>query len=343
MWVDAAPIHRDWHGGEVRVLETLYEFEGPIVFVARVGFNELLFAKRDEGEAFDFYLAVESDERTVAALKEGRLSLRGALDQSEAWLIESDLQAVNGFQNLREGQFDDLLPQPKVGLYSRFGLVPDTLEQAEALIAFRFVGPAVQGGSVPLSVLQDKINDFATFVKKAFLPQALMTGRDYRFFDLQMAEPRFSSLVLAAKKPKFDVDRISSSKRLEDIDPALLIEQTGDQGKEFWELLRQTLEQIDLTGEISNDFKVANQIFLSNLKGLIPNDSENLTRVEVTFNDGILLHTAIIEGDKRRKIVDAQLEIEGYDVRTLVGVIELNFLYLYPPPLFGGWSKSRGI
>ena len=169
MWVDAAPIHRDWHGGEVRVLETLYEFEGPIVFVARVGFNELLFAKRDEGEAFDFYLAVESDERTVAALKEGRLSLRGALDQSEAWLIESDLQAVNGFQNLREGQFDDLLPQPKVGLYSRFGLVPDTLEQAEALIAFRFVGPAVQGGSVPLSVLQDKINDFAPFVKKAFL------------------------------------------------------------------------------------------------------------------------------------------------------------------------------
>ena len=45
----------------------------------------------------------------------------------------------------------------------------------------------------------------------------------------------------------------------------------------------------------------------------------------MTFNDGILLHTAIIEGDKRRKIVDAQLEIEGYDVRTLVGVIvEVN-------------------
>ncbi|WP_375291826.1 hypothetical protein [Qipengyuania sp.] len=325
MWVDAEPIQRDWHGGEIRISEVLYEFEGPVVFVARVGFNELLFAKRDEGELADFFLAVETNDRIVAALRQGKLSLRGALDRPEGWLIETDLRTINGFQSLAEGQFDDLLPQPKIALYSRYGLVPDTLEQAEAFIAFRFVGAAVQGGQVPLSVLQDKINDFAAFVKKALLPQALMTGRDYRFFDVEMAEPKFSSLVLAAKKPTFDEARIALSRRLEGVNPEALNLQAGNQGREFWGLLNRTLEQIDQTGELSQDFKIENQIFLTNLKGLIPSDDENLSRVEVTFNDGMNLHTAIIEGNQRRTIVAAQAEIEGFDVRTLVGVIiEVN-------------------
>lgn len=325
MWVDTHPIHRDWEGGEIKVLQTLYEFEGPIVFVARVGFNELLFAKRDEGELADFYLAVETDQQTVAALREGRLSLRGALDRSEGWIIETDLANVLGFQSLKEGQFDALLPSPKIGLYSRFGLVPDTLEQADSFVSFRFLGPAVQGGQVPLSVLQEKLNDFAVFVRRALLPQALMTGRDYRFFDVQMAEPKFSSLVLAAKKPKFDEAKIALSRRLENVDPELLNAQTGEQGKEFWQLLSQALDQISDNGELSEDFIIANQIFLTSLKGLIPADHENLTRVEVTFNDGFALHTAIIEGNQRRKIVQAQAEIEGLDVRTIVGVIiEVN-------------------
>lgn len=325
MWIDAEPIQREWHGGDIRIRQILYEFDGPIVFIAQVGLNELLFAKRDEGELADFFIAVETDNSIVEALSQGRLSLRGALDQADGWILETDLNQVFGFQHLLKGQFDGLLPPAKVGLYSRFGLVPDTLEQADALVSFRFVGPAIQDGQVPLSVLQNKINDFANFVRKEFLPEALMQGRDYKFFDVQMAEPKFSSLLLAAKRPKFDEEKISQSPRLGNIDPDLLNAQASEQGREFWEILHQTLDQIERTGEISNDFIVANQLFLENLNGLIPSDAERLNWVEVTYNDGFAVHTAIIEGASRRKIVEAQAQVENLDVRTIFGVIiEVN-------------------
>lgn len=325
MWIDTVPIQRDWNGGKIQIVETYYEFDGPVVFQARVGLNKLLFAKRDEGEYADFYLAVEADELTIDALRSGRLSLRGALNQRRAWLIETDLKEVFGFQGFVEGEYDALLPTAKAGLFSRYGVVPDTLEQADAFIAFRFVGPAVARGQVRLSILQEKINHFSNFIKKALVPRTLLNGRDYRFFDVEMAEPRFSSLLIAAKKPTFNEQKILQSRRIGNIDIEQLNQQANNQGNEFWSLLSDTIDIIDRNGELSEDFVINNQNFLENLSGLIPDEGEGLNRVEVTFNDGNHLKTVIIEDENRRKIVEAQKSIERLDTRTIMGVIvEVN-------------------
>lgn len=325
MWVDQAPVSRDWQGGAIVITEMLYEFDAPVIFRARVGFNDFLFAKRDEGEELDFYFAVETSDQIIRALREGRLSLRGALYQKEAWIIESDLNTVSGFQHLNEAALINFLPAKNVGLLSRFGIVPDTVEQADAFISFRFLGSSVQNGRVSLTVLQEKVNQFSDFVKRALTPPTLNNGRDYRFFDVQMAEPRFSSLVLAAKKPEFDNPSLARSPRLRDVSPEALAREASSQGEIFWHSLEFATAQIARTGRLSDDFINRESDFLHNLEGLLPSVEEGLDRVEITFNGGVGLQTVLIDRNIGEQISDAQDRLRRAQTRTLNGVImEVN-------------------
>ncbi len=324
MWVDHVPVERHWGGGSVAVTEILLEFDGPVIFRAKVGLNDYLFAKRDEIDDLNYYLAVETNDEIVGALKGGRLPLRGALYQADAWLIEARLLEVSAFQLISEESIGRFLPAPNAGLLSAFGAVPDTIEQAEAFLSFRFLGASIRKGHVPLSVLQEKVNQFSNFVRKTLTPPALANGRDSRFFDVQMAEPRFSSLVLAAKKPEFDFQSISTSPRLRGVDRQQLLNEAGEQGQNFWNSLTSAADQIEHNGHLSRDFIANQQAFLDNLYGLVPSADSGLERVEITFNNGTQMQAVFLDRQAGDIIADAQ-ENRRSDRKTIRGVIiEIN-------------------
>lgn len=324
MWIEGQDVQRNWLGGEIRVDQVLYEFGEPIVFRSKVGFNDFLFSKRDESEDSDYFIVVETNDQIVAALNSGNISLRGALFQNEGWLVEMQAPNVVAFQYIPEESLERFLPAPHVGLYSSFGVVPDTLEQAEALIAFRFLGPEIRRGHVPLTVLKEKVDQFSNFVRKTLTPPSLNNGRDYRFFDVQMAEPRFTSLVLAAKKAEFDLERIQNSYRIRPIDSEELSDETERRANDFWHILENAREEIVRDGRLSENFVLNSKEFLENLTGLIPSTDGSLENVEITFNDGQSVKTVLLNRQIGDAIVEAQ-ERMNREQRTINGVItEVN-------------------
>ena len=324
MWIDTTPVNNNWHGGAIRLSQVLYEYDGPVVFRATIGLNDYLFAKRDEIDGNDYYLAVETDDAVISALSQGRISLRGALHRGEGWLIEGELDNVSAFQHIPEVSIDRFLPAQNVGLRRAFGILPDTMEQAEAFIAFRFLGRELRKGVVPLSALKGMVDEFALFVRRALTPPALNVGRDYRFFDLPMIEPKFSSLVLAANKPEFTDEGIQQSPRLKDVDPNYLIEQAGERGNQFWNALELANDLINENGVLSGDFIAHEREFLESVAGLMPSQKNALDRVEITLNDGLTFRTLLLNRFVGETIAAAaDTDVQG--LRTITGVImEVN-------------------
>jgi hypothetical protein len=325
MWIDATPIRRDWAGGPIEISEVLYEFDGPVIFTARIGLNTLLFAKRDETPDGEFFLAVDTDSTTLTALREGRISLRGALSRAEAWLIETDIGfAVRGFQTVPSSRLGLLLPARNAGLLAGFGTVPDTIEQAEAFIAFRFAGAEMTEEAVPLSTFKALVDQFSDFVRRTLTPVSLHTGRDNRFFDLLMYQPRFSSLVLAAKQPDFDVASIERSPRLRDVSPEALYQETQTQGKAFWQSISTLTEQIERTGTLSRDIINAEKEVLQNIVGLVPSEYNSLESVEITININRVHETIKIDRSTGHRISAAHDQSQSSG-KTITGVItEVN-------------------
>ena len=84
MWNGSHPIRTDWLTGTVHPQEVLYEMDGPVFFVATVGLSNYFFFKKAELEESDLFLACVAELAKVEALKEGRLSIRGALTKKSA-------------------------------------------------------------------------------------------------------------------------------------------------------------------------------------------------------------------------------------------------------------------
>src|SRR5690606_6286650 len=85
-WADWTSGHRHWPFGKLEPHESLYDFQGSAIFLKEVGVHRLLFFRSDIHDDGDFFVAaaVSDDERD--ALKEGRLSVRGAFTGRTCWL-----------------------------------------------------------------------------------------------------------------------------------------------------------------------------------------------------------------------------------------------------------------
>src|SRR5690606_23133513 len=134
--------------------------------------------KHDEIEDDNIFLAARIDDSELKALRDGRMSVRGALSYRDAWLIRADhFYSVSHFQAHDQNSITPYLPPIGVGLAAKFGVVPDTIEQSEAFLAFKFVGQSMTKQSMPLSDFKELVDNFSSLVRNALLPKQLQKGR----------------------------------------------------------------------------------------------------------------------------------------------------------------------
>jgi hypothetical protein len=144
MWNPARPIRRDWPSGRIEPLDALYEWDGPVIFTAEIGLYIHLFFIKDEQESGEYFISCMVDEQELRALKDGRLSVRGVFTSKPGWLLQLDFNlVVLAFQELSIDDLAALLPSHGVGLSAGAGLLPDSLDQAESLMAFKFYSKAM--------------------------------------------------------------------------------------------------------------------------------------------------------------------------------------------------------
>lgn len=324
MWLSNRPVLTKWYGGSVEPASVLYDLDGPAIFISHAGPASFLFLKVAEHEETDDYLVTPIDENELSALKQGSLSLHGAMSHREGWLAEVDLEYnVIRFQEQSYTDFEGVLPKRGVGLYARFGEVSDTLEQAEAFISFKFESDLMSSQSMPLSVLKNRLDDVAALVKSALTPHRLKYGRRARFFDPEVAPLRFDSLLIAIKEPQFDEVGLLSSRETATFTAESLTADSEDRGASFVSELEETT-QLARANSLSRAEADKHFELLDKLVAIVPTTKNELTRLQVGFRTPG--GTKLVSIDKRTgdRLVAARQSIE-VPIRIIEGVIvEVN-------------------
>ncbi|MBD8735711.1 hypothetical protein [Sphingomonas sp. CFBP 13706] len=324
MWLNNRPFLSNWYGGPAEPHEVLYEFGGPAIYLSYAGPATFIFFKVDEQEESDLYLAAPISDEELIALRGGKLSIRGAMSHREAWLAEVDFEFnVLRYQEQSYEHYGSLLPRVGIALYEYFGEVPDTLEQAEAFISFKFESSVMSAVSMPLSVLRNRVEAVSEVVRSVMMPSRLSYGSKTRFFDPEVIPLRFDSLLIAIKEPQFDEEGLRLSKETAGFTPESLISESEDLGTRF-------VEELDLANQLARRGRLtrteADRHFelLDTIVGLVPTTKNDLTRLQVGLKTNTGIKLVSIDKHAGDNIVAARRSIEA-PIRDVTGVIsEVN-------------------
>lgn len=274
-----------WIGAELVPHEVLYELNGPAIFVSRFGPFSLLFYKVDEKDETDFFLASQVSTKPLKLLKEGRLSVRGAITSGPIWVCEIDLdRKLRRFAEANESEVTQFLPLPSVGLRADFGVVPDSLQQTEANFAFKFFGEELNEDGMPLSTLKGLVDDVYTTLRHALTPNSLGSGRAATVLDFPVRPLEFASLVIAIDAPEIDRDRLRRGKKTQKLDAEAVLAESMEMGAEFAQHLQTTVNAFK-SENLSEKFADDNIDFLMALVEILPSKRGDVRRMQFSANN----------------------------------------------------------
>ncbi|WP_291847519.1 hypothetical protein [Bradyrhizobium sp.] len=302
--------------------EVLYAFDQPIVFVADVGLSSTLFVKFQENNDSNYYYACPIGEEHLSALKSNELSLRGALGYGPTSIVDlSDDFHVRRFWHDEISLWDDvMLPARRVGLASTGAPIWDSLEEARALLALTFQGTSLGRGQMPLGMLTALINKTHEAARRILVPPHL-AGLKSASIDFQVAQPKFSSLVVALRHPVFKhklLKRLNSDHASEE-----LTTEIEDNSKEFVDNISELAASAE-KGEIS--LAIAQERFasLEQIKSIVPTERNKLTELAITANSEHQRSLVVVTHETGDKIVRARKLIEAKPITDVGRIIQVN-------------------
>jgi hypothetical protein len=181
--------------------EVLYEFDGSRIFTFEDTDGDLLLAYQcwTDGHQ-EWILVVPSSNDAVAGLKSGRMTVRKALTQDWAWIVEND----DGVLVSAHAVDIDLLPSnslPQADAYISADLEP--------LIRVKYTGRQLHHENVPASVVKYGIDRAYSGLKSlvdGVFDERYQQGRPEerfrRFYDLPIQTLGFGSLEIAFSAPQ---------------------------------------------------------------------------------------------------------------------------------------------
>lgn len=210
MWSVAHPSLSTNHLGSVKPSETLYSFDGPLLFTANMGFSNLLFSKFDEIEDRDLFLAVPTDDKIVDALRRGLLSVRGALGYDICFMVETDTNGrVHRYWQTHIDHLDqEMLPEYGIGLDPSVSWVVDTVEQVDSFFSIRFSGDGLTRDKIAFRTFMTLMESVYEAARGVLAPTGLEKARS-TVFDFNIKEPVFGSLIITIDEPSVDLIRVN--------------------------------------------------------------------------------------------------------------------------------------
>lgn len=272
----------NWQFGQLRPDIVLFEYMGPAIFTAKIGLQDLLFYKSAEHDTGDYFIAVDTSAEVINALKAGRLSVRGALSQPKCWLMDVDLNLnVRRFDSAHFSEISSLIPEPGVPLFVHMKYAADTVEQANAPLAFKFFGDELQDGLMPLDIFKSLVTNTYDLVRRLFVPPALVATKAADLLAFPMRQPRLASLLIAIEHPEIDVGRMLRRHSTRNLDPRQLIEQAEQEGARFVEGIEKTVEKAS-SGRGMRTFARDNFALLDSLSDIVPSERGDVSRLQLS-------------------------------------------------------------
>lgn len=183
----------------LETVEVLYSYDGPRIFTTANQGKLFLAYLCDEDDDVARYIVAPTNEKIIADLKDGRLSVRSALEQSWLWLVDrshpgGELKAWR-VSSLSELPADTV---PKAG-------VP-LLPAHRALVSVKLDGPELSTGRAPSSVVKRAVEGMGGALKVlldwtiAATKQA-KPERMRRLYDLPVQQLAFGSVEVGFALP----------------------------------------------------------------------------------------------------------------------------------------------
>lgn len=281
-WNEWTSGYTEWPFGPLAPEDVLYEFDGPAIFTAHVGLDQLLFYKSDEHERGDYYIAAAVSGEEVSALKSGSLSVRGALSHRRCWLLDVDFDlGVRRFQETQTEKLNGVLPMSGVPLYGSLRSAADSILQAKSPLAFKFFGHELKEGRIPFSIFNGLIGSVYDVVRRSLVPPSLSLGRDSDLIDFPIHQPLLASLLIAIDHPSIDIGLLKRRDRTKNLNPEALIAETEAEGAKFVEQVERTVD-VAITGKITKTFARDNFFLLENINAIIPSERGDVSKLQLS-------------------------------------------------------------
>ncbi|BCR22507.1 hypothetical protein [Aquipseudomonas alcaligenes] len=190
----------------IDMYEVLYEFDGPKIFTSKDSNNQT-YLWYESAEDFSNkrirFLVTPTTDSQIEQLKLGHKTVYDLLKQAWLWAVDLtyDMTLANAWAL---GGLDDVpaksRPEPHVTLY------PEHMP----LLSYRLIGPGLQEGQVPASVISRAVKGPTAALKRIFesLSQGYSSGRPEesfrRSYDLPAARFAYNSFEVAFSEPPFD-------------------------------------------------------------------------------------------------------------------------------------------
>jgi hypothetical protein len=325
MWtVNATTIQ--FHGpAAIKPAEVLYFYDGPCIFTAFIGLTSYLFHKVDEIDDGDgLFLVVPTTSHIVGALKSGALSAWGALNQEQCWFMELTHSLVpKRTWHVPPAEIPaEYLPRAGVGLTVDAQSAADTIEQVDTFFSVKFTGATLRRGVMPLSTLKGLVDGVYDSVRKIF-PAPVVDRKSLKnFYDFEVLQPKFASLVIAIERPLLDWQGLDKDVR-DKIEADALSKSFDDYRDVFFSSVNEIISEAR-KGEIKRGFAVEHFLTLEQISGVVPTEAREIETVEFRAS-AAEKSKAIRIDDKLGERIRVAHRLAERSSRTITGtVIEIN-------------------
>jgi hypothetical protein len=276
---------------KIEIIETLYHFDGPVLFVGKAGLLQAIFLKTDESDDSEEFVSCYVDTRHVNALKDGRISIRGVFEaQKDIFVVQinSKLEVILAEKmEIERLNYSKRLPKPGAGLFPRMGDCPDVLQEEGALLSVYFKGDELSRGRIPYSTLMSLLGTVQQFARNVVAPPELRNLRSSTF-DFMVADPALGSLMISIMEPRYNLGKLRQGGSRRSITPEEIRSGVQRHKNELF------VEMEDLIQSSGRALEGGGEDTYQSLKDLLPSD--HTPYQSVTFS------TSAAEGIKRISI-----------------------------------------
>ncbi|MNY04687.1 hypothetical protein D3C86_1373770 [compost metagenome] len=286
--------------------------------------NVLCYKLEDIGRN-ELFLVSAIDASRLACLKEGRLSVRGALESANYWIVETRAhQSTRAWTAASHDLPDDFLPAPKSGLFSHFGDVPDHVQQIGAFLSVKFSGPELSEEAISLKKFKELVDTFYESVTKLFTPSALDGVRKGTLFDYELAQPKLASLLLSIKRPVVDIEGLQ--RRRKTVDNNLLADINGEINADRDQFLLTAQGLVDRANGNAGlvDYVAEHYEYASAIANLSPYSGGGFDRVEFDAETARGLERIVITEQTGIRIREARDAAASAPRQVTGTIIEVN-------------------
>lgn len=302
----------------VSITDVHYEFDEPLIFSGNFGPIECLFVKVRQKDNVSYFLASETKPRTIKEMREGRLSVYGALAANRFWLLSKrvDENFYNYWGLAQEEVPPRFFPKLGKGLHHWFGSVPDSLAQAEGILSLKYKGQSLQEDGMPLGKLKSLIDQSSKAVRKMLAPLSLQNSRTSTF-DVKVAPLEFASLVVSVQEPSMNFASIKKSR------PDADIQKLRNEFYERADFIASGLSELSRvrgTSEFNDEYARKNFSFLSSLLGLLPSEDDFFNSTEISARSGSKV-VGVVFDKEHSKLIRAAIDVAIQRNVTEVGLV----------------------